>query len=153
MTLAFAQMGCTNAQPSAFRMTGPFVAMIRFMLVRDLKQFSTIYLVFLHAFAQCFFFVTLGAGRQEATLAEDPELGLGSNGTAGWEHSAGHSRGHLEAEPWRLLASLFVQYAKLCMELFKMTLGVYDLEPFRHSTLARLFFLLFMYLVPILFNM
>ena len=100
-------------------MTGPFVAMIRYMLVRDLRQFSAIYLIFLYAFAQCIFFVNHSAAE-------------------GAQPSIGH---------------LLERYAALWMELFKMTLGVYELQPFRHSSLARLFLLLFLYLVPILFNM
>jgi len=135
--------------------------MIRFMLVRDLTQFSAIYLVFLHAFAQCFFFINFNS-RQEGRNATSDSLSLGpltvvertelaqSSGQMGTNKSL-----EQKGEIWRgqLLEQLFGQYARLCLELFKMTLGVYDLEPFRHSVLARLFFLLFMYLVPILFNM
>lgn len=95
------------------------------MLVRDLRQFSVIYLVFLYAFAQCIFFVNY---RPAASGAPGPQ------------------------PDWNL-ASLIESYLALWMELFKMTLGVYDLQPFRHSSLARLFFLLFIYLIPILFNM
>lgn len=94
--------------------------MIRYMVVRDLRQFSAIYLIFLCSFAQCIFFVNF----RPTTGANNKSLG-------------------------ELLSS----FAQLLMELFKMTLGVYELQPFRHSNLARLFLLLFLYLVPILFNM
>ena len=130
---------------SAFRVTGPFVAMIRFMLVRDLKQFSAIYLVFLYAFGQCFFYINLtkptpSTSTSTPTAAAAADLLKADQATSG-------------ATLLAVLASLMAEYAQLCLELFKMTLGVYDLEPFRHSVVARLFFLLFMYLVPILFNM
>lgn len=100
--------------------------MIRHMIVRDLRQFSIIYLVFLWSFAQCIFFVNYGQRTNREPDAEGQPNFL-----------------------MRLLAS----YVELYMDLFKMTLGVYDLQPFRHSGLARLFFLLFLYLIPILFNM
>lgn len=97
--------------------------MIRYMVVRDLRQFSFIYLVFLYSFAQCIFFVNRHLNQTADAAAE------------------------LQVE------QLLGKYLELCMDLFKMTLGVYDFEPYRHSTLARLFFLLFIYLIPILFNM
>lgn len=114
-------------------MFGPFVAMIRHMIVRDLRQFSLIYLVFLCSFAQCIFFVNFNRTNQTSALGEEQP------------NAQRQSEGFL----MRLLAS----YVELWMDLFKMTLGVYDLQPFRHSALARLFFLLFLYLIPILFNM
>lgn len=118
---------------SAFRVTGPFVAMIRYMIVRDLRQFSLIYLVFLYSFAQCIFFINFQQESSREQLAADSQ-------------SPGNDERHF-------LLDLIVSYVELCMELFKMTLGVYDLQPYRHSSLARLFFLLFIYLIPILFNM
>jgi hypothetical protein len=39
---------------SAVRLTGPFVSMIRFMILEDMRQFSIIYLVFLYGFTQGF---------------------------------------------------------------------------------------------------
>lgn len=105
--------------------------MIRYMVVRDLRQFSVIYLVFLCSFAQSIFFVNF---RQAGDSPEQVRSGDSNGGGAN-------------------LAKLAASYAELWMELFKMTLGVYELEPYRHSALARLFFLLFLYLVPILFNM
>lgn len=94
--------------------------MIRHMVVRDLRQFSLIYLVFLCSFAQSIFFVNFKQDEPETTSSTGKLLG---------------------------------SYAELWMELFKMTLGVYELQPYRHSNLARLFLLLFLYLVPILLNM
>lgn len=107
--------------------------MIRHMIVRDLRQFSLIYLVFLYSFAQCIFFVNYPQRHaQQKETEKEKETEKGKEG---------------------LLSQLLVSYVELCMDLFKMTLGVYDLQPYRHSTLARLFFLLFLYLIPILFNM
>ncbi|KAI1301163.1 Transient receptor potential cation channel subfamily V member 5 [Halotydeus destructor] len=40
-----------------FKLTGPFVSMIRYMLVQDMRQFSIIYLVFLYGFSQAFHFL------------------------------------------------------------------------------------------------
>lgn len=111
----------------AFKVTGPFVAMIRYMIVRDLRQFSLIYLIFAYAFAQSIFFVN--ERRRNQTKDQDDADG----GNAG--------------------AELVKRYLTLWMDLFKMTLNVYDLQPFRHSILARLFMLLFIYLISILFNM
>lgn len=34
------------------KLTGPFVSMIRFMMVQDMTQFSVIYLIFIYAFSQ-----------------------------------------------------------------------------------------------------
>lgn len=123
----------TNRSGSAFRVTGPFVAMIRYMIVRDLRQFSVIYLVFLYSFAQCIFFIN-----NSSTVERDkkPEVA-----------------GQMDPNEENPFAKLLASYLTLWMELFKMTLGVYDLQPYRHSGLARLFFLLFIYLIPILFNM
>lgn len=109
--------------------------MIRYMLVRDLRQFSLIYLVFLYSFAQCIFFVNykqqLQGEEQTSKLMEAEE----------------------DENNLQQLGKLMLSYLELWMDLFKMTLGVYDLQPYRHSSLARLFFLLFIYLIPILFNM
>lgn len=96
--------------------------MIRYMLLRDLRQFSLIYLIFLCSFAQCIFFVN-------------------------------HQKDHRVSDGDNQANALWLDYVTLWMDLFKMTLGVYELEPFRHSTLARIFLLLFIYLIPILFNM
>lgn len=105
-------------------MTGPFVAMIRYMIVRDLRQFSLIYLIFLCSFAQCIFYVNRPIRASDSNqLAQDGEI------------------------------SLWLKYFRLWLDLFKMTLGVYELEPFRQSILARFLLLLFIYLIPILFNM
>lgn len=109
--------------------------MIRYMIVRDLRQFSLIYLIFMYAFAQCIFFVNHqppAPDTTEAAAAPDPQVS---------DRADDHSK------------PLAASYAELWMELFKMTFGVYDLQPYRHSSLARLFFLLFIYLIPILFNM
>lgn len=104
------------------------MAIIRYMIVRDLRQFSLIYLVFLCSFAQCIFFVNYS-----------PHL------------SESNKQDRFQAHGFML--KLMDDYVELWMDLFKMTLGVYDLQPYRHSSLARLFFLLFIYLIPILFNM
>lgn len=103
--------------------------MIRYMIMRDLRQFSLIYLIFTTAFAQCIFFVNHDTNRED-------------------QQRRPPSGGSLE-----FLQRLLRDYAKLWMDLFKMTLGVYDLEPYRNSYLARVFLLLFIYLIPILFNM
>lgn len=125
---------------SAFRVTGPFVAMIKYMIVRDLRQFSLIYLVFLSAFAQCIFFVNYKPVSMSSSVDK--------------QQQDAPTTIVLETQnAFEQLARLMRDYARLWMELFKMTLGVYDLEPYRHSLLARLFFLLFLYLIPILFNM
>lgn len=42
---------------SAVRLTGPFVSMIRYMLLKDMTQFSIIYLLFLYAFSLPFYFL------------------------------------------------------------------------------------------------
>ncbi|XP_054168611.1 transient receptor potential cation channel subfamily V member 1-like [Oppia nitens] len=42
---------------AAVRITGPFVAMVRFMIIEDMRQFSIIYLVFLYGFSQTFHFL------------------------------------------------------------------------------------------------
>ena len=34
------------------KLTGPFVSMIRYMLIQDMRQFSVIYLIFIYAFSQ-----------------------------------------------------------------------------------------------------
>lgn len=34
------------------KLTGPFVSMIRFMMVQDMRQFSVIYLIFIYSFSQ-----------------------------------------------------------------------------------------------------
>lgn len=130
------------------------MAMIRFMLVRDLKQFSAIYMVFLYAFAQCFYSLS------GHSLKVDVEI---ATSNASNEHLMKSTTmmtlnkietANATAETTKsLLNSSVWEFSQICLELFKMTLGVYDLELFRHSILARLFFLLFMYLVPILFNM
>lgn len=100
--------------------------MIRYMIVRDLRQFSLIYLIFAHAFAQSIFFVNnLSADKHKQSEHEEAQ----------------------EKE------NLIKHYLNLWMDLFKMTLNVYDLQPFRHSIMARLFMLLFIYLISILFNM
>lgn len=166
-------------QNRAFRVTGPFVAMIRYMIVRDLRQFSIIYLVFLSSFAQSIFFVNYRGGQagKAAPLIERPNLDMregplrgellkgAANGQEQQQqqqptqstNAGGGGGGSQTSQPPPLeqanLASLFNSYANLWMELFKMTLGVYDLEPYRHSNLARLLLLLFIYLIPILFNM
>lgn len=118
----------------AFRVTGPFVAMIRYMVVRDLRQFSFIYLVFLYSFAQCIFFVNFNS----------PKKIMAPSNSTMVEHQPDNENA---------LTRLIADYTRLWMDLFKMTLGVYDLQPYRHSTLARIFFLLFIYLIPVLFNM
>lgn len=109
--------------------------MIRYMILRDLRQFSVIYLIFLFAFAQCIFFVN----------HHSTKTGAGPGASQSPDNST-----ILNQEQ---LVNLATDYLNLWMELFKMTFGVYDLQPFRHSALARLFFLLFIYLIPILFNM
>lgn len=104
--------------------------MIRYMIVRDLRQFSVIYLVFLYSFAQCIFFINNYLRNDN----DDDHFGETADGKSS-------------------MAELGKSYLELWMDLFKMTLGVYDFQPFRHSALSRLFFLLFIYLIPILFNM
>lgn len=111
--------------------------MIRHMIVRDLRQFSLIYLVFLCSFAQCIFFVNYGKSESNSQTANKQNDNLDDTKT----------------DEVNFLMRLLASYVELWMDLFKMTLGVYDLQPFRHSGLARLFFLLFLYLIPILFNM
>lgn len=106
--------------------------MIRYMIVRDLRQFSLIYLVFLYSFAQCIFFINYQWSEVVVNDDDDDDSPKG---------------------PLQFLERLLISYVDLWMDLFKMTLGVYDLQPYRHSNLARLFFLLFIYLIPILFNM
>lgn len=101
--------------------------MIRHMIVFDLRQFSLIYLVFLFAFAQCIFLVNYQQQHPDPPQSQALDAAFAT----------------------RLVAD----YCQLLMDLFKMTLGVYDLQPFRHSHLARLLLLLFIYLIPILFNM
>lgn len=114
--------------------------MINYMLMRDAKQFSLIYLIFLCSFAQSMFFTNYKedsisktvAGRHATSSSQEAsELGL----LADW------------------LASILAQYAQLWLELFKMTLGVYEFQPFRHSLLSRGLLMLFIHLIPILFNM
>lgn len=111
--------------------------MIRYMVVRDLRQFSFIYLVFLYSFAQCIFFVNFVPQKVDQTSVD-----IGPTGAT-----------PIADEQAAKLSRLLSDHARLWMDLFKMTLGVYDLQPYRHSTLARIFFLLFIYLIPILFNM
>lgn len=108
--------------------------MIRYMIVRDLKQFSLIYLIFITAFAQCIFLVNYGPNHSR-------------------QPSDGGDGGDGAPVALDFMGRVANEYAKLWMDLFKMTLGVYDLEPYRSSHLARLFLLLFIYLIPILFNM
>ncbi|CAG2161551.1 unnamed protein product [Oppiella nova] len=48
---------------AAVRITGPFVAMVRFMIMEDMRQFSIIYLVFLYGFSQAFFFLLKQPGQ------------------------------------------------------------------------------------------
>lgn len=139
---------------SAYKVTGPFVAMIRYMIVRDLRQFSLIYLIFLCSFAQCFFFINRPQANQQQQQHNPP---ITINSTTG----AKTTLNNIEQVQWQspmatdrtASASIWLDYVRLWLELFKMTLGVYELEPFRHSILARLFLLLFIYLIPILFNM
>lgn len=127
-------------------MTGPFVAMIRYMIVRDLKQFSLIYLVFLCSFAQCIFFVNY---KQDNSINNNATA-MVNNDERGNNTNRDSNKGESDEN---IFIKLLASYLELWMELFKMTLGVYDLQPYRHSSLARLFFLLFIYLIPILFNM
>lgn len=101
--------------------------MIRYMIVRDLKQFSLIYLIFAYAFAQSIFFVN---NRQVPPSSPSDD-----------------------EDDKQAAGNLIKGYLSLWMDLFKMTLNVYDLQPFRHSIMARLFMLLFIYLISILFNM
>lgn len=104
------------------------------MIVRDLRQFSLIYLIFLCSFAQSIFFVNHSKRPSQVVTEEIPSM-----------------INHVDTNKSSL--SLWLDYVTLWMDLFKMTLGVYELEPFRHSILARIFLLLFIYLIPILFNM
>lgn len=113
-------------------MTGPFVAMINYMLMRDLKQFSLIYLIFLYSFAQCIFFINFRPATENA-----------NNSTGG--------DAEMSIAQWTLRFA--IKYLELWLELFKMTLGVYEFQPYRNSILSRLFLMLFMHLIPILFNM
>lgn len=115
--------------------------MIRYMVVRDLRQFSFIYLVFLYSFSQSIFFVNFLPQKVDQTRVED-------NGLASIASEVDTKR--VDDDD---LSRLLADYSRLWMDLFKMTLGVYDLQPYRHSSLARIFFLLFIYLIPILFNM
>lgn len=125
--------------------------MIRYMIMRDLRQFSLIYLIFTMAFAQCIFFVNYNTNyhlfveqQRQQQLQLHKRIPADENN---------HQRLAAENSNLDFLRYLLQEYAKLWMDLFKMTLGVYDLEPYRNSYLARVFLLLFIYLIPILFNM
>ena len=143
----------TNAHKptkSAFNATGPFVAMISYMLMRDLKQFSLIYLIFLYSFAQCIFFVNY-----ELPPTSAANTGTGANATqmlASNETTAASLAASIEAIA-ESISWHSIRYFMIWLELFKMTLGVYELQPYRHSILSRLFLVLYLNLVPILFNM
>lgn len=99
-----------------FKLTGPFVSMIRYMLVQDMKQFSIIYCIFVYGFSLSFYFL----------LKKPLNNKIKSN------HES---------------------YEKSWMELFRMTLGVWDYEELRSSYyhwMTTMFFVLFLILVPIL---
>lgn len=142
-----------RAHKSAFYVTGPFVAMINYMLMRDLKQFSLIYLIFLHAFAQCTFFAN---GHQPLAVTAEHAPATPALATNASEPSSA-APPPPPLDQLAAVASWFAQlgrkYLDLWLELFKMTLGVYEFQPYRNSVLSRLFLMLFMHLIPILFNM
>ena len=60
---------------SAVRLTGPFVSMIKYMLLKDMTQFSIIYLLFLYAFSLPFYFLLKQPPTSNANL-NDPDSSL-----------------------------------------------------------------------------
>jgi hypothetical protein len=146
----------------AFYVTGPFVAMINYMLMRDAKQFSLIYLIFLCSFAQSIFFTnykdnsadkltTLTTAAVAASQQQRPAAAIDKNQQATRQQDNEQQHELELLASW--LVSILAEYAQLWLELFKMTLGVYELQPFRHSLLSRALLMLFLHLIPILFNM
>lgn len=151
---------------SAFYVTGPFVAMISYMLMKDAKQFSLIYLIFLCSFAQSIFFTNYDqqpGGELELffNFNNATEIGNGNGTRAVDDHSNQHQPSFQSVEQTQnelrllvnWLATIVANYLQLWLELFKMTLGVYEFQPFRHSLLSRGLLMLFIQLIPILFNM
>lgn len=123
--------------------------MINYMLMKDAKQFSLIYLIFLCSFAQSIFFTNYDEGESSPQSSTSPI-----------DSSKPAANSQLQPEPlaalWLLLdwlATIVASYLRLWLELFKMTLGVYEFQPFRRSLLSRGLLMLFIQLIPILFNM
>ncbi|KAG9509996.1 Ceramide transfer protein, partial [Fragariocoptes setiger] len=110
---------------AAFRLTGPFVSMIGHMLTQDLRQFSIIYVVFVYAFSQAFYFTSYNINQ------------------AAINHNVTQASSDTSVE--RALT-----YLSSWMDLFKMTLGVHEFENYRQSNVTQALFVLFMVIVPIL---
>jgi transient receptor potential cation channel subfamily V protein 6 len=144
---------------AAFRLTGPFVAMIRHMFLKDLTQFSLIYLLFLYAFSLPFHFLL----RQRDDLDESSDQSLASTLPKVEAYSMADNQSievgsSLTISTDSAIAREFNSddiwaYASCWMRLFKMTLGSHNhlqLRFARFGWLTVAMFVLFIILVPIL---
>lgn len=133
---------------ASFRLTGPFVAMIRHMLLKDVTKFSMIYLLFLYAFSLPFHFLLQhqdaadGSSHLQSAISSFNK----TNETAARSDQSMFDRNTLNSNNvWA--------YASGWMRLFKMTLGNHNQSQLRFARFGWLtiaMVVLFIILVPIL---